>query len=585
MKRRGFYFLLVLVIGAFLPAWLLAGSATLNWQPNGESDLAGYRVYYGTETRIYGPPLNVSTATEYSLNDLAEGMTYYFAVTALDTSGNESGYSIEVQKAIADGTPPVVSLSTPTSDGSYVTNSDTLMVTGTASDNVGVTQVVWENSSGGSGTASGTSSWSVSAIALVEGLNTLTFTARDAAGNLGSRSLAVTYNVPDTAAPTVTLSTPTSDGSYVTDSNTLMVTGTASDNVGVTQVVWENSLGGSGTASGTSSWSVSAIALAEGVNTLTFTARDAAGNLGSRSLAVTYNPPDTAAPTVTLSTPTSDGSYVTESDTLMVTGTASDNVGVTQVVWENSSGGSGTASGTSNWSVSAIALVEGVNTLTFTARDAAGNLGSRSLAVTYNPPDTAAPTVTLSTPTSDGSYVTESDTLMVAGTASDNVGVTQVVWENTSGGSGTASGTSSWSVSAIALAEGLNTLTFTARDAAGNLGSRSLAVTYNAPATAAADTVAPSVQIVSPTTKTNYFAQETTVDLAGTALDNDQVQRVTWQSSSGESGTAIGTEQWAVTGIPLSGWSTYITVTATDLAGNSNSTNLQVFCRSLKTQK
>jgi hypothetical protein len=160
-----------------------------------------------------------------------------------------------------------------------------------------------------------------------------------------------------------------------------------------------------------------------------------------------------------------------------------------------------------------------------------------------------------------------------------------VVWENSSGGSGTASGTSSWSVSAIALAEGLNTLTFTARDAAGNLGSRSLAVTYNLPETSSADTVAPAVRIVSPTTKTNYFARETTVDLAGTALDNDQVQRVTWQSSSGESGTAIGTEQWSITGIPLSGWSNYITVTATDLAGNSNTASLQVFCRSLKSQK
>ena len=70
----------------------------------------------------------------------------------------------------------------------------------------------------------------------------------------------------------------------------LTLGGTASDNVGVTQVTWANDRGGSGTATGTTSWSVSGIVLASGANVLTVTARDAAGNTSTDTLTVTYTP-------------------------------------------------------------------------------------------------------------------------------------------------------------------------------------------------------------------------------------------------------------------------------------------------------
>jgi hypothetical protein len=70
---------------------------------------------------------------------------------------------------------------------------------------------------------------------------------------------------------------------------------------------------------------------------------------------------------------------------------------VTQVTWSNDRGGSGTASGTTSWTVSGITLQSGANVLTVTARDAAGNTGTDTLTVTYTPPDTTAPTVTITT--------------------------------------------------------------------------------------------------------------------------------------------------------------------------------------------
>jgi len=485
MKKHFFQLFLILAILAFLPVSSMAGSATLNWQPNPENDLGGYRVYYGISSRSYGPPLNVNTATTCTLNTLSDGATYYFAVTAYDTSGNESGFSDEVHKSL---------------------------------------------------------------------------------------------NAPDTSAPTVALGSPTSGGSYATGTSVLTVSGTATDNVGVTQVAWSNDRGGSGTASGTTSWKASSIQLSAGTNTLTFTARDAAGNHSSKTLMVTYNAPDTSAPTVAFSSPTSGGSYATGTSALTVSGTAADNVGVTQVAWSNDRGGSGTASGTASWKASSIQLSAGTNTLTFTARDAAGNHSSKTLVVTYNAPDTSAPTVSLSTPTSGGSYATESAAMMVTGTATDNVGVTQVAWSNDRGGSGTASGTGSWTAASIALHEGVNNLTFTAEDKAGNQGSKTLAVTYTVPVQASSDQVAPAVRIVSPTSRSNYFSRIRSVDLAGTAFDNTQVAKITWKNSRGETGTASGKENWAVAGIPLDRWINTVTITAHDAAGNTNTASLRVFC-------
>lgn len=93
----------------------------------------------------------------------------------------------------------------------------------------------------------------------------------------------------DTTRPTITITTPTSGTTYTATANSLNLAGTAGDNVGVTQVTWSNSLGGSGTASGTTSWSATNVSLQTGSNVLTVTARDAAGNTSTDVLTVTYS--------------------------------------------------------------------------------------------------------------------------------------------------------------------------------------------------------------------------------------------------------------------------------------------------------
>ncbi|MGH7147775.1 MAG: fibronectin type III domain-containing protein [Nitrospiraceae bacterium] len=76
---------------------------TLTWTANGEPDLAGYKVYVGTASGTYsfpGSPFVTGKVTSYTISNLPKGQTYFFAISAYDTAGNESPLSAEVSKSI-----------------------------------------------------------------------------------------------------------------------------------------------------------------------------------------------------------------------------------------------------------------------------------------------------------------------------------------------------------------------------------------------------------------------------------------------------------------------------------------------------
>ncbi|MHC4744798.1 MAG: PA14 domain-containing protein [Planctomycetota bacterium] len=69
---------------------------SLDWDDNSEPDLAGYDAYRSTNS---GGPYNVIaadlTSSDYVDNTVSNGTTYYYVITAIDTSQNESDYSNE----------------------------------------------------------------------------------------------------------------------------------------------------------------------------------------------------------------------------------------------------------------------------------------------------------------------------------------------------------------------------------------------------------------------------------------------------------------------------------------------------------
>src|SRR4030088_2078979 len=85
-----------------------SGIATLSWQApttntNGAAltDLAGYRIYYGTSATALSDTIQLTSVglQTYVIQNLASG-TWYFAVTAVASTGVESALSDVVSKTI-----------------------------------------------------------------------------------------------------------------------------------------------------------------------------------------------------------------------------------------------------------------------------------------------------------------------------------------------------------------------------------------------------------------------------------------------------------------------------------------------------
>ncbi len=118
-----------LLLGLY-PVAATAESVNLAWDPNTEADLAGYIVHTGPSSRcekkcnceknppvcrkrVYSQTIDVGPVTTFTVYDLVEGETYFFAVTAYDFSDNDSGFSNEVSITISttSNSPPNASFS------------------------------------------------------------------------------------------------------------------------------------------------------------------------------------------------------------------------------------------------------------------------------------------------------------------------------------------------------------------------------------------------------------------------------------------------------------------------------------------
>jgi hypothetical protein len=131
----------------------------------------------------------------------AQVMTHYDELIMSHEDIADPGFAAAV--LAGDSTPPVVLIDTPTTNPTYSTNSSTVNLAGSCTDNIACTQVTWVNSRGGSGTATLTTGWTANGIALQAGENVITVTGRDAALNQATDIITVTMNLP--AAPTAGL--------------------------------------------------------------------------------------------------------------------------------------------------------------------------------------------------------------------------------------------------------------------------------------------------------------------------------------------------------------------------------------------
>jgi len=78
------------------------GVASLSWTPPIENtdgsaltNLAGYKIYYGTTSGVYPDVITINNVgiSAYVIENLSNGQTYYFVVSAFNSDGIESAYS------------------------------------------------------------------------------------------------------------------------------------------------------------------------------------------------------------------------------------------------------------------------------------------------------------------------------------------------------------------------------------------------------------------------------------------------------------------------------------------------------------
>jgi len=117
-----------------------AAEVTLAWDPNTEPDLGGYTLYYGNASRDYPNAADVGLATNYTIPDLVGGQTYFFAVTARDTSGNESPFSEEISYSAPVSTPTAdFTISASAGSNGSITPSGSITVTSGGDQSFAVT--------------------------------------------------------------------------------------------------------------------------------------------------------------------------------------------------------------------------------------------------------------------------------------------------------------------------------------------------------------------------------------------------------------------------------------------------------------
>ncbi|HWQ90110.1 MAG TPA: fibronectin type III domain-containing protein [Clostridia bacterium] len=97
---------LLLLVGVAVIASFQASAVTLAWDLSTSTDVAGYRIYYGTSAGNYTEAVEVGNTNQATIESLEAGTVYYFAATAVTSSGLESPFSEEVAYTVPGAKSP-----------------------------------------------------------------------------------------------------------------------------------------------------------------------------------------------------------------------------------------------------------------------------------------------------------------------------------------------------------------------------------------------------------------------------------------------------------------------------------------------
>ena len=256
-----------------------ADTLTLMWDPSPDTSVAGYLVYVGTQSGVYGTAYDVGNTTSFAYPNATAGQPYYFAVAAYFPGPVIGTRSTEVW-GTTNASPVLVN---PGDQSSVVGSPVSLQLQG--SDPAGQT-LSYGVTALPPGLAVNQSTGAISGTPTAAGSYLVTAVVSDGVLN-DAETFTWTVSQPTVTNtnPTVAITTPTVRPSYNADGRFVTLGGTARDDNGIVQVTWSSDRGGNGSATGTDTW-IAGIPLVSGQNRITVTARDAAGNAGSATINV-----------------------------------------------------------------------------------------------------------------------------------------------------------------------------------------------------------------------------------------------------------------------------------------------------------
>lgn len=216
------------------------------------------------------------------------GSTDCLTCGAADDYDGDGVSNLQEYREGSDPSVPVYVAITSPATSPYFTNEATIAISGTSvnAGSITVTNAV----------TSGLEPWSAD-VDLADGGNVILVTAT---GTVDSKDYTATDTitvVKDSASPTVSIISPTTEGTYTSTLQNISLSGLANDDTEVDSVSWQVIVGGSqnGTASGTGSWTAGPILLpvvtGEPVSvTVRVTATDIFGKSGSEDIIITRVP-------------------------------------------------------------------------------------------------------------------------------------------------------------------------------------------------------------------------------------------------------------------------------------------------------
>ncbi|WP_313436650.1 Ig-like domain-containing protein [Novosphingobium sp.] len=456
----------------------------------------------------------------------------------------------------------------------------------------------------GTTTADGSGAWSFTPTTPFDpGPHVPTATATDAVGNQSGPSTSFNLTV-DIAAPVAPAITGAADdvgvpgaiaANGLTDDPLPILSGTAEANSTVS--IYNNgALLGTAVASGTGDWTFTPLSpLADGPQSFTATARDAAGNLSGTSAPYAFTV-DTTPPVAPVIAAANDDTNpqtglvasggATNDGTPTISGSAEANALIT--VYDNGGQiGTTTADATGAWSFTpATALGEGNHSFTVRATDATGNQGAASTAYTVRVDTTGPGAPVIASVTDDvgtvqgpiGNGGTTNDTVpLLRGTA--EAGATLTVLANgTAIGTTQVDATGNWSFSpTTALAEGTYTFTAVATDAAGNPGPASagfvITVDITGPAAPVITSILDDVPQNTGVIPNGGLSNDASPQLTGTASANTVVLIYDGNVLLGST-TSNASGNWNFTpGAAIANGAHSFTAVAVDASGNASASS------------